>query len=42
MGARARSIIAMKERAREISTSSICVSQSVGAQEIALVHANTQ
>jgi len=31
-----------KEDARAVSTSSACVSQSVGAQEIALTHANTR
>lgn len=31
-----------EEEARVVSTSSACVSQSVGAQEIALTHANTR
>jgi len=38
-----RTIFAIKEseeEARVVSTSSACVSQSVGAQEIALTHAN--
>jgi hypothetical protein len=41
-----RTIFSMKEKeeeeARVVSTSSACVSQSVGAQEIALTHANTR
>jgi hypothetical protein len=31
-----------EEEARVVSTSSACVSQSVGAQEIAVIHANTR
>jgi hypothetical protein len=37
-----RTIIAMRERAREISTSSTCMSQSVGAHKIALTETNTR